>query len=50
MSTAQDAHCRIGKIRFKRTNRYRSPSAFNVMTNALREELARRSLLKSVRG
>ena len=29
-------HCRIGKVRFKRRSRYRSPEAFNLTTDALR--------------
>jgi len=34
MSTP-NPHCRIGRIRFKRKSRYRSPSAFNVTTTEL---------------
>lgn len=30
-----DPHCRIGKVRWKRKTRYRSPSAFDLKTTAL---------------
>ena len=54
MKIAADTHCAIGKIRFKRHSRYRSPSAFNVMTSALLRGVSRQkaaaALLKGVRG
>jgi hypothetical protein len=34
-------NCRIGRVRFKRRTRYRSPAAFNLKTNELRQAIAR---------
>lgn len=45
-----DPRCEIGKIRFKRANRYRSPDAFNITTSKLLREQNKKALLRGVKA